>query len=422
MTQTTQEKTNSKFYGWIIVAACFLLSATSTGLLTNLNSLFISPAVETLKVNQSTFMLFSTLAMFASMVATPFIGPLFRKHSARKLIMIGGILGGCTHIIYSFATSVWFFYIGGVLAGTCSGLFGTVPMNLLLSNWFYEKRGTMTGIAFTGSSLITSVLSPVVSKLIEMYGWRSTYRILALSIIVIVLLTTLLIRVAPEDIGQKPYGTANKTAEEIKPTGFMRSAAMKKSWFWLYAIAIFMIGLIVSGTSQQLVTYWTSEGLSAGKAATLYSVVMLVGLVAKIFLGNVFDHFGTSKSILICGFICAGAFLSLAFCLGNISAFIPVVLFGIVTAELVIVPSFTVSRVFGRLDYASNVSLFTTILFLGSAVGIPLCAVIFDFTGSYKIAWILYAVIAVVLTILFFISNSLSIKAFKNELNIDRED
>ena len=91
-------------------------------------------------------------------------------------------------------------------------------------------------------------------------------------------------------------------------------------------------------------------------------------------------------------------------------------------AELVIVPSFTVQRVFGLLDYASNVSLFTTILFLGSAVGIPFCAIIFDLTGSYRIAWFLYAVLAVILTICLFISNKLSIKAFQETLGIERVD
>ena len=157
MAQNTQGNQNGKvkgFYGWFIVVACFLLSASSTGLLTNLNSLFITPAIETLKVNHSTFMLFSTLAMFASMLATPFIGPLFRKHSARKLIIIGGILGACAHLIYSVAANVWFFYLGGIIAGASSGLFGTIPMNYLLANWFYDKRGTMTGIAFFLTSLI----------------------------------------------------------------------------------------------------------------------------------------------------------------------------------------------------------------------------------------------------------------------------
>ncbi|MCU6747099.1 MFS transporter [Faecalicatena acetigenes] len=324
--------------------------------------------------------------------------------------------------MYSSAPNVWFFYIGGILAGASSGLFGTIPMNLLLSNWFYDKRGTMTGIAYTGSSLITSLLSPIVSKLIIEFGWRASYRILAISIIVIVCITILLIRLKPEDIGQKPYGTAGKTEAEIQPTGFMRRDAMKKSWFWLYTVGIFLIGLIVSGTSQQLVTYWTSEGISAEKAAALYSLVMIIGLVAKIMLGNVFDRLGSSKSIIVCGVICAVAFVSLALCLGDISAFVPSVLFGIVTAELVILPTFTTQRIFGRIDYAANVSLFTTILFLGSSFGIPLCAGIFDITGSYRAAWFIYAVIAVILTFLFYLSNKLSIRAFRTELNIERED
>ena len=142
-------------------------------------------------------------------------------------------------------------------------------MSYLLANWFYDKRGTMTGIAFTGSSLITSALSPVVTRLIAAYGWRTTYRILAVTIVIVVLISVLLIRTKPEDIGQRPLGTENKSEAEIKPTGFMRKDAMKKIWFWTYAIGVFLMGLVVSGTQQQLVAYWTSEGISAARAATI---------------------------------------------------------------------------------------------------------------------------------------------------------
>ena len=279
----------------------------------------------------------------------------------------------------------------------------------------------MIGIAYTGSSLTTSLMSPIVTKLIAEFGWRSTYRILAASIVVVVLITALLVRTNPQDIGQKPYGTANKTAEEIKHTGFMRKDSMKKPWFWMYAVALFLLGLIVSGTSQQLVTYWTSEGVSAERAAALYSLVMLVGLVGKIVLGNVFDHFGISRSVIFCGIIAASAFITLALCLDNISLYVPALLYGIVTAELVIIPSFSTNRLFGRLDYPANQSMLTTILFLGSSLGITFCALVFDITGSYKMAWFIYAVIAVILTVLVFAADKMSIKAFRTELNIERE-
>lgn len=417
------EKKQGKFYyGWLIVVACFLLSAASTGLLTNLNALFITPAIETLQVSHSTFMLYSTLAMFAAMIFMPITGTLFRKHSARKLIIIGAIFGASAHILYSIATNVWFFYIGGILAGASSGLFGTVPMTLLLSNWFYEKRGTMTGIAFTGSSLSTSALSPIVTRLIEAYGWRMTYRFLAVSIIVLCIIVVLIVRMKPADMGLRPYGTAQKDEKDIEPVGFMRGQAVKMPFFWIFAFALFLLGLIVSGTQQQLVTYWTSEGISTTTAANYFSLVLLVGLVFKILLGGVFDHFGCAKSSLACGIIASAGLLSLAFCTKGFTVIIPTVLFGITTATMVMVPAFLANRLFGEKDFPSNSSLLTTVLFFGSAVGIPLSASFFDILGSYRSAWVLYGVIALVMMAALLISNQLSRKAFKNMLGLERRD
>lgn len=418
----SEKKQGKFFYGWLIVLACFLLSAASTGLLTNLNALFITPAVETLQVSHSTFMLYSTLAMFAAMVFMPITGTLFRKHSARKLIIIGAIFGACAHILYSVATSVWFFYIGGILAGASSGLFGTVPMTLLLSNWFYEKRGMVTGLAFTGSSLSTSALSPLVSKLIENYGWRMTYRFLAVSIVVVCIIAIILIRVQPSDMGLKPYGTAQKDEKDLVPVGFMRGQAVKMPFFWIFAFALFLLGLIVSGTQQQLVTYWTSEGISTTAAASYFSLVLLVGLVFKIALGGVFDHFGCAKSSVVCGVIAAGGLFTLAICTKGFTVLIPVVLFGVTTATMVMVPAFLANRYFGEKDFPSNSSLLTTVLFLGSAVGIPLCASFFDILGSYRSAWILYAVLAIVMMIALLVANNLSKKAFKEVLGVERRE
>lgn len=73
---------------------------------------------------------------------------------------------------------------------------------------------------------------------------------------------------------------------------------------------------------------------------------------------------------------------------------LPAVLFGLSTALQVILPSYLTKKLFGSAAFLSNVGLITTILYLGSSVGAPACAFIFDRSGSYAPAWLLYALLS----------------------------
>lgn len=73
---------------------------------------------------------------------------------------------------------------------------------------------------------------------------------------------------------------------------------------------------------------------------------------------------------------------------------LPAVLFGLSTALQVILPSYLIKKLFGSAAFLSNVGLITTILYLGSSVGAPACAFIFDGSGSYAPAWLLYALLS----------------------------
>lgn len=425
MNRTKQTARKPFFYGWVIVGACLLLSATSTGLLSYFTALFVQPVTEALNVSRATFMVHSTIASVTTMFAYPIIGALFEKFSPKALILIGTCFGAGAHLCFSFSTNVFGFYIGAIFVGLGMCMFGGMPIAILLSNWFEEKRGFVTGIAFTGSAIVSSLFSPVISWIIQSYGWRLAYRTIGTSIFILVVPTVLfLIRVKPSDMGLKPYGSHEKREVEnfSAPVGFTRNEALKMPAFWLFAFAIFALGIITPGTQQHLVAYWSECGASATSAAQMYSVVMLCSMFGKIGVGGIYDRFSVKNASLICFLIAVAAMISLIVFNQGISVLIPAVLFGITTSLEVMASTYLTSKFFGELAYGALYGLINTVLFLGVSIGVSFSALIYDITGGYFLCWGLYAVIALVAMVCVLTANQSSKKAFRDQLHIERKE
>lgn len=227
-----EKRRTKEWYCWVIVAACLLLSAASIGMLSYFNALFVTPVCESLHIARSSLSLMSTFSTVTTMLLLPFVGKLYDHIPMKLLVLLGAIAGGCAHLCYSLAQNTILFYLGGILSGIGACLAGAAPITLLLANWFEEKRGLATGIAFTGSSLVSSLLSPVVSSLIGTYGWRVGYRCIAAGLVLTILAALLLIRPTPAAMGLLPYGRqaarkiALSSSGRPKPKGHPSSAVL----------------------------------------------------------------------------------------------------------------------------------------------------------------------------------------------------
>lgn len=412
-----------RYYGWIIVLSCVILSASSTGLLSFFNALFVSLVTQSLHISRTAFMMTGTFSTVSTMLVMPFVGAFFKRYSMKSLLLLGGIMGSGAHFCYSFSPSVTGFYIGSIIAGFSSCFFGTVPMAILLANWFNEKRGFVTGIAFTGSGIVAALFSPILSTIITQYGWRTGYRVIGISILVLMIPTSLfLVKEDPETMGLKAYGSAPSFPNHPKTeSGFSRRQVFSTLPFWVFSVAVFLLGMITMATQQQLVAYWQDTGSSARYAATMYSVVMFTGMLSKILLGSVYDKTGVRFASIISCSIAAAAMLSLLFFTNGKSVVIPAILFGMTTSVQIIVSTILTSKFFGKKDYGSIYGIITTILYLGISVGIPLSALLFDVSGTYKTTWILFAILAVIALICILIADVLSQKEYQKVLNVPRE-
>ncbi|MCL2392720.1 MAG: MFS transporter [Oscillospiraceae bacterium] len=405
---TTQLK-KPKSYNHTTILACVLLSAASVGLLSYFNALFIVPVTHSLEISRVRFMMNGTIGTIASMIFLPLAGMIYQKLPMRPLLLVGASMGAAAQILFSLSNNVYGFYVGALAAGIGSCLFGSIPIALILAGQKSKNQGLMTGLAFTGSGIVAFLFSPVVSWMIEEFGWRIGYRVLATALMAIMIPTALFL--VPKNTRKEKGEAAQNASKAVSAymnDGFTRKQALSSPVFWIFLSAVFMIGMITLSTQQQLVAYWVGVGNSNTFAAAMFSVVMFSGMAAKILVGSVFDKAGIRKATIVCCALSTMAYLSLVFLTDRLSLLVPAILFGVVVSVQVIVPTYLTNKFFGNKEYGSILGIVNTVLFLGVSVGIPLSAYLYQSTGTYKTPWVIFAVIMALVLILLLLTDHLT--------------
>src|SRR5207247_7355479 len=126
------------------------------------------------------------------------------RRGPKLVAAVGGSLFSLGFFLASYTQSLTMFYLtAGVIAGTGSG-FGYVVPTAVGAKWFPDKRGLVIGLMVGGYGAGSGVFGPIASSLIESFGWRGTFRILALLFLAMTIVATWLLRSPPA--GYRPEG------------------------------------------------------------------------------------------------------------------------------------------------------------------------------------------------------------------------
>lgn len=403
-------------YGWVVVIGCVLLSAT-TGLLLGLNSIFIKPVTQSLSISRSAFSATSTIYNCVVMVSVPFMPRLFKKKIFKPLLLIGAVSVAVVHLFYALAPSIYVMYLLFAVCGFASCLIGAVPTVILTSNWFVKSRGLATSIAFSGSGISTMIMSPVITAVIMSSGWRVGYLVIGACCLVLSLVSALFfIKVKPSDMGLAPYGAGEADAEKTEQKGFTCAQTLRTKSFWIFSVGILLSSLTAYGVIYHIVTFWTDLGHAAETAAVWFSISNGIGILSKALMGGVYDRFGVRKASAFCCALTLVSFVCLPLSKNAVFAVIAAVFFGLGAGIQISPPTAMTNALFGDLAYSSNYSIVTLIYFVGIAIGNLMSAMIFDKTGSYRPAWIIYAVMIVVTFVLWIVADHVAKKERKRIL------
>jgi MFS family permease len=387
------------FYGWWIVAGAFFLNFAGIGILMNSMGVFLKPVTESLGFTRGGFTLYFTIAALSMMVMAPIVGKLLERYDIRIIMTLCTTMMAASFTLFSQCRTLPQFYIAAVFLGIGSAGSHIIPVSMMITNWFIDKRGLAMGIVFSATGIGGLIFNPLANWIIVHHNWQMAYIVLGLVIAAASIPTAaVVVRARPSDKGLLPYGGEEALSRQssAEQTGHSATQAFRTASFWLLAIIILFIAVANMGVLHHIVPYLTDLGFSSDTAANLMSLHMGMLVIGKILVGALADRMGLLRTYLLC---VIGLMVSIALLYGARFLWVAVafnVLFGLAIAVRTVLPPLMTAVCLGQKHFAviyGFLNIFTT---LGSAVGVPLSGFIHDWTKSYHLAFAIYIGLCVV--------------------------
>ena len=108
-----------------------------------------------------TFTHFGTACAAAMMVTALLSGRIFSRFAVKQVMKVSSIALTVSFFCYSLASSIWVFYLISAVLGLALGTVHMVPLSILLSNWFHEKRGFALGLALQDTGLAKNLIGSI---------------------------------------------------------------------------------------------------------------------------------------------------------------------------------------------------------------------------------------------------------------------
>lgn len=393
------KRKNRSIYHWVILVCCVLTLMFAYSTRIGLAQLFATEILKETGFATSAYFLAGTISSVICIFTGPIAGKLLRGKYMRPTFFICVVGTLVSYACYGFCHSLWQFYLVGALVGIFAMGCCTIPVSVLITNWFEKNRGLMISIAMMGISIGGTVLSPLLSWLIVEFGWRNAYFILsALSLIVLVPIGLFVVRRTPQDAGLEPYGHGEESMASAKKKNVPASnwnATLKEARqtpiLWMFALGAFLI-YFTACIMQHQSYYLQGVGFDAAAVASYISLYSVVAIIGKLVLGRIFDRFGPKIGILFG----SGTFLlflvGFLFVQGSpMMLYFAAVMYGFGTCTATVAIPIMTTSVFGAKNYSELYGFVSAFTMTGSAIGSSAIGLVYDLTGSYIPALVILA-------------------------------
>jgi OFA family oxalate/formate antiporter-like MFS transporter len=303
------------YYGYWLVGAAFIAQFVSVGSQNYVIGVFLKPMTDDLGWSRSEFTLSRTLGQVVMAFTGFFIGAYVDRRGGRRLMTVGVTVMAAALLASSWVQSLWqWVLLNGLVLTAGAAMVGNLVVNVTLSKWFVEKRGRVVGFAAMGVSFAGVVLPPLMTAVVDAWGWRAAWRVLAVGAAALIYPVSLLMRRAPEDHGLYPDG---KTKAEVAAglghaaaadyaTSLTRREALHTVSFYVIVLAFGLFGLSISVMLLQTIPFMTDAGYSRGVASLMITLTSVPALVTKPVWGYFIDK-TDAKRLAALGAALAGA-------------------------------------------------------------------------------------------------------------------
>jgi MFS family permease len=416
------------YYGWLIVAAAGAAEFANAASAISVLTVFVNPMTQEFGWSRTQISGATSIGAILGAAVAPFTGQLVDRIGSRILLAVGCMVVGLACLYLSAVHTLLGFYLAFSLSRMADQGAIKIAASPAVGKWFLRYRGRAIALVFCAASVGIIVLAPMVQLVIDAWGWRAAWLVLAAVMFGLgVIPSALVVRRQPEDLGLAvdglPQVEANHTRpmvgarprlvgvplphskgpEDGEPRWRLREAAATPT-FWLVLVSLFAVSTASSGVGLHLVPHLTQQGLSPVEAVSAISVLSASGAVGALVLGFLAERFPVRVLMGLVYLLVAASttVLTLADTVAETHLF--AVLHGIASSGVNVLAPTLWASYYGRWSLGSIHGISRAFQVTGFAVGPLLAGLVYDATGSYQNAFVYLALVAAASSLLVFLA------------------
>ena len=385
------------FYGWWIVGSGFLVNTFNGALVFHAFGAYVVLLEDEFGWSRTTFAFAFALQRIESGLLGPIEGWAIDRFGPRKVMMLGLVIFALGFIALSQINSILTFYLAFLMIALGSVLGSFLPVTVAVVNWFNRRRAfalAMVSMGFAAGGLI----QPGIVFLLQNIGWRGTAAASGIFVLIIGIPLAALVRHRPEDYGMLPDGAAADSPEAQLPPegGFTARQALRTRAFWFIALGHSSSLLVIGAVMVHFVAH-ISEGLgySLAFAASMITVMTVAMVIGQTFIGGILgDRLNKRVTIIVAlfGHTIALLLLAYAFNLAMILGF--VIINGLAMGARGPLIQAMRADYFGRTSFGTIMGFSSLVMMAGMIIGPVVAGISYDTTGSYRIGFVILAILA----------------------------
>lgn len=315
-----------------------------------------------------------------------------RKIGAKNLTVITLFLSAALLVVFGTTKSLPVFLVVILVLGFLGGGYEKNGGMTLTANWWPTKKGIVLGFTTMGIIAMNILYVPLMPKLLAKFGLGGGMSIIAVILVIVAVLTILLVKNTPEEVGEYPDGdptyavngaeVARMMREYKSPFTLRKVCADKNTWFIGFGSAFAFLAVMsyIASAIPTMIGY----GYAPTFATAIFAVGGIMGIIGSFLFGLIDQKIGTKKAFIIY-FICIiiGFIFTLLMPKGEVFCWIAgIVIFAAQGALCNLLPSY-VATIYGRWDYTSGYQVIGTVFEIGAGIGVMMTGFITNAAAMY---------------------------------------
>ncbi|MDA9806069.1 MFS transporter [Alphaproteobacteria bacterium] len=367
---------------WFRLAIIFAMSVIGTAGMWSV--VIILPNIQnefTLDRAASTYPYVAT--MFGYGFGNVIIGRMLDKIGIKKPIIFALSLLVTSYVLSFFAKNVfWLSTIQFFLGFSAAAFFG--PMMADISNYFYKRKGLAVSLVASGQHLCGAIWPFVIKDFIIEGDWRNAHLFIAL-------VCSILIPILFYFLGNKVPKMNNEqklTTQDEDINSKVNLSISNRQIQILLMIAGVLCCVAMSMPQVHIVPLCIDNGYGLAVGTEMLSFMLFAAVASRVIFGFLSDKIGPIQTLILGSSLQA---ISLTMFLpfnSQLSLYIVAICFGLSQGGIVPIYAVIISKFLPSNEVAERVGWLIFATIIGMSLGGWLSGEIYDFTNSYRLAFI----------------------------------